>query len=149
MASTTLDQTSDKRAKARLLHGFLDDCAGSALREEADRVRDAVSLLGGSGVATTGALDKAAIESMLVTGAAIAAVIEIVGRDAVFMLSRGVGNVCLASVVQPDSREEATAQGPTLALALLAAHVGAVLGRLESSGHVADSALMRVPARLH
>lgn len=149
MASTTLDPTSAKRAKARQLHGFLDDCAGSARREEADRVREALRLLGGSGVETTGALDTAAIEGMLASGAAIAAVIEILGRDTVFMLSRGGDNACLASVVQPDTKEEITAQGPTLALALLAAHVGAVLGRIERGGHVMDPALMRVPARLH
>jgi hypothetical protein len=109
MAGTTLDPILANRAKARALHGFLDDCAGSALREEADRVRDAVRLLGGAGVEATGAIDRAAIEAMLASGAAIAAVIEIIGRDAVFMLSRGAGNACLASVVQPGSREEATA----------------------------------------
>ncbi|KQM14841.1 hypothetical protein [Novosphingobium sp. Leaf2] len=147
MTGTVSDPAT--RARVQQLHAFLNDCAGSAACEEGDRVRDAMRLLGGSGPDASGPLDMAMLETMLDGGAAVAAAIAIVGRESCFMLSRGSGNVCLASIAPVGAGDDVTAQGPTLALALLAAHVETVLGRLEG-GHVgAVAAVQGSAARLH
>ncbi|WP_404482545.1 hypothetical protein [Novosphingobium sp. BL-52-GroH] len=148
--ASTLNRFNDDRARARRLREFLHDCAGSAACEEVDRVREAVLELGGSGIEGTGTIDVVAVHAMLDCGAVTNAVLELMGGDACFMLSRGVQNVCLASVVQNDGADEALAEGPTLGLALLAAHVSAVLARIEKSGE-ATEAPMTPPAsmRLH
>lgn len=137
------------RRRAQQLHGFLNDCAGSAACEEGDRVRDAMRLLGGSGPDASGPLDMAMLETMVDSGAAVAAAIAIVGRESCLMLSRGSGNVCLASIAPAGTGDDVTAQGPTLALALLAAHVESVLRRLEGGSAAAGSAVQGSAARLH
>jgi hypothetical protein len=147
--ASTLQRFTDDRARARRLREFLHDCAGSAACEQADRVREAVLELGGSGIGGTGPLDVMAIYGLLDCGAVTDAVLSIMGADACFMLSRGSQNACLASVVQSDGTEEALAEGPTLALALLSAHVSAVLARIEKSNEPVEAPPAPVSMRLH
>ena len=119
------------------MEDFLYDCAASARAEQADRVREAAQLFArphadGLGLALR-APDVAAVEAMLACGAIESAVLALVSPEAGCLLSRGGNGVCLASIVLPDGSEEVTAEGSTMALALLAALVSAVLaGRAES-----------------
>lgn len=147
--ASTLNRFTDDRARARRLREFLHECAGSAACEEADRVREAVLELGGSGVDGTGQLDVMAIYTMLDCGAATSAVLELMGPDPCFMLSRGARSNCLASVVQNEGTDEAIAEAPTLSLALLAAHVTAVLARLEKGQETAEAPPAPASLRLH
>lgn len=64
---------------------------------------------------------------MLALGAYESAVFFLIGSDTAFMLSRGANGNCLASAVLPDGSEEVTAEGSTLALALLAAFLSSLL----------------------
>ncbi|MCX7863740.1 MAG: hypothetical protein N2423_01675 [Novosphingobium sp.] len=75
-----------------------------------------------------------AFEAMLALGAHVSAVLALIGNDAAFMLSRGANGKCLASAVTPDGAEEIVAEGSTLALALLAAHLSALLVDVERVG---------------
>lgn len=143
-----IEQLSDPDGRVSRLRAFLHDCAGSAACEEGDRVREAARLLGGSGLEGTGPLDRLAMDAMICAGAAVDAVLQILGRDTGFMLSRGQHGACLATVVRSGS-DEATAQGSTLALALLCAHLGAVLTGLENGVPVAGGRLARTSVRLH
>ncbi|HUD28597.1 MAG TPA: hypothetical protein VMQ93_06970 [Novosphingobium sp.] len=150
----TLDKFTDDRARARRLREFLHDCAGSGPSEETDRVREAVLELAGTGIAggDRGArrgFDVAAIHAMLDCGATMSAVLEIMGRDVRFMLSRGAQDSCLASVVMNDGSDEALAEGPTLALALLAAHVSSVLSRIEKGAQAGEIHAAPASIRLH
>lgn len=137
------------RARAGRLREFLHECVGSAACEEADCVREAVLELGGSGIAGTGPLDVKAIDAMLGCGAVTDAVLAIMGDDACFMLSRGAQNVCMASAIPPDGSDEVVARGPTLALALLAAHVLAVLARIETGIETTQASSAPMSMRLH
>lgn len=118
------------------MEDFLYDCAASAASEQADRVREAAHLFArsqadGLGLAVPSP-DVAAIEAMVDCGAIESAALALLSPDAGFLLSRGGNGVCLASIVLPDGSEEVTAEGSTMALALLAALVSAVLaGRAE------------------
>lgn len=146
--ATTLMNTHD-RARARRLREFLHECAGSAPCEEIDRVREAMVELGGAGAEASEPIDEAAVRCMLDCGAGTSAVLALMGADACFMLSRGPQSTCLASVVQNNGSEEAFAEGPTIALALLAAHVSAVLARLEKGDEVIEAQLVAGSMRLH
>lgn len=147
--ASTLNQIIDDRTRARRLRDFLHDCAGSAPGEEAQRVREAVLELGGSGVETKGPLDVAAIHAMLESGAVTCAVLELMGSGACFMLSRGPQGACLASVVQENGAEEAIAEASSLGLALLGAHVAAVLARIEKAPFETDALPAPVSMRVH
>jgi len=147
--ASTLNRFTDDRVRAARLREFLHDCAGSAACEESDRVREAVLELGGGGIEGKELLDVVAIHAMLDCGAVTSAVLAIMGRDACFMLSRGPQNACLASVVQNDGSDEALAEGQTLGLALLSAHVSAVLARIEKGVDVVEVQIAPVSMRLH
>lgn len=154
--ASTLDKFTDDRARARRLREFLHDCAGSGPGEEIDRLREAVLELAGSGICGVGtrgggrsAFDVPAVHAMLDCGAGMSAVLEIMGRDVRFMLSRGAHDSCLASVVNGDGVEESLAEGPTLALALLGAHVSAVLARIEMGAQPGEAVQAPASMRLH
>lgn len=149
MATTTSDKTVSAHLRARRLQEFLHLCAGSPACEEDDRVREAMTLLGGSGVEATGFLDSKALEAMVASGGATSAVIVLLGRDARFMLSRGAHESCMATVIQPGGADEAVGQARTLALALLSAHLSAVLERIESGRPSIDAVLTRASISLH
>ncbi|MFT4053068.1 MAG: hypothetical protein QM681_01080 [Novosphingobium sp.] len=148
MASTSKSVGGD-RAHTRRLRDFLHDCAGSAACEEIDRIREALALLNGSGIDGAVPLDRVRIDAMLECGAGMSAVLEIIGPDMPFMLSRGSHDTCLATVVPPGGSEEAIAEGSTLALAMLAGHVAAVLAKGERAAPVAEVQMAAASARLH
>jgi hypothetical protein len=151
--ASTLDKLTGDRTRAKRLREFLHDCAGSGPGEEIDRVREAVRELTLSGVGRRigdkSGFDPAAVHAMLDCGAGMSAVLEMMGRDTRFMLSRGAHDSCLASVVNGDGAEEALAEGPTLALALLGAHVSAVLGRIERAAQGGETLTAPTSMRLH
>ncbi|MCT2398186.1 hypothetical protein [Novosphingobium mangrovi (ex Huang et al. 2023)] len=120
------------------LRGLVHDCVASTSHEEADRVREAAHLLHSGAMAGTcgQAVDPSAVESMLACGAAESAVLEIVGHNAAFMLSRGQSDCCLATVIVGDEGQEVMSEGATLALALLGAYAGGLLAAFERDGIV-------------
>ncbi len=146
--ANTLDNSGSERAQAMRLRDFLHDCTGSAPCEEADRVRDAIALLGGGGLDGTVKLDLERIDAMLASGAALNAVLEILGRDTAFMLSRG-SEACLATVVPSGASEEANGEGSTLALAMLAGHISAVLARVEQASQQQQAPSLPASMLLH
>lgn len=94
--------------------------------------------------------DSDLVEGMLACGATESAVLAILGRNASFMVSRGAGGPCLATVVTNDGAEERSAEGTTFALALLAAYVSLLLARFERSAAETTRKRTTVPsARLH
>ena len=131
MASILSEQTLDPDISIARLRDFLNDCVGSAACEEADRIREAGRLLQEAAPVDGGCPDLGAVESMLACGAAESAVMSILDPDMAFMLSRGVGGSCLATVVVEDGSEEIISEGATVALALLAAYVSLLLARSE------------------
>lgn len=152
MASTP-DKYPADHMRAKRLREFLHDCAGSGPGEEIARLREAVNELAVAGTGrrtdTRSPFDAAAVHAMLDCGAGMSAVLELMGRDTRFMLSRGAHDSCLASVVNGDGSEEALAEAPTLALALLGAHVSAVLARIENGAHSNDVLSAPPSMRLH
>ena len=117
-------------SKARL-RDFLHECIGSAPDEQADRIREAFSLLRQSAGKSKGARaslpDEFALETMLATGAYESAAIALLDRETGFMLSRGGNGTCLATIAAPGGAKESTAEACTLALALLSARISALL----------------------
>ena len=111
------------------LRDLLHDCAASGPSEQADRVADAAELL---------CIDTPSVQEKLRVGACESAVMEIIGGETSFMLSRGGSGRCLATVVLPDGSEEVISEGSTLALALLAAHLSALLEDADMSGVTTD-----------
>ncbi len=111
-------------------------------------MREGALLLEGMAL-TGGSFDPDLIETMLACGAAESAVLALLGPDASFMLSRGSGGPCLATVVASEGLEERSAEGATMALALLGAYVSLLLARFERSA--AETRRMRTlpSARLH
>lgn len=90
-----------------------------------------------------------AIERMLDAGAALSAMLAIIGPDAPFMLSCGEGQACMATILASDGCEEITGEGTTPALALLAAHVSACLVGLERCVALGETSSASRSARLH
>lgn len=129
-------------AWAMRLRAFLHECVASAPCEEPDRVREAALLLRDDPRAHDPApAEPGLLEAMLGCGAAESAVLRIIGPDAPFMLSRGQGNICLATMVVaagPDDVGEIISEASTLALALLAAHVAGVIAGIDDKGATGD-----------
>lgn len=129
------------------MHDFLIDCVSSAPIEQEDRIRDAERLFRQGRLAGFGcpvaSVDPERFEAMLAAGAFESAVLSLIGDATAFMVSRGWNGTCLATAVLPDGSEEAIAEGATLALALLAAQVSALLEdaeQSESPGRAAQAA---------
>jgi hypothetical protein len=116
---------------------MLHDCAASAPEEQADRIREAYALFahrgfrGGQSRATM--LNGKTLEVLLALGAYESVVLALMGDNSAFMLSRGANGNCLASVALPHGPEEMVAEGSTLALALLCAHLSALLANGEKT----------------
>ncbi|HKT84593.1 MAG TPA: hypothetical protein VJQ77_00755 [Novosphingobium sp.] len=125
------EHTFDSDVSIARLRDFLNDCVGSAACEEADRIREAGLLLQGVPLIAGACPDLETVDTMLSCGAAESAVLTILDPDMAFMLSRGVGGSCLATVVVEDGSEEIISEGATVALALLAAYVSLLLARFE------------------
>lgn len=108
------------------MRDFLHDCVASGPSEQSDRIREAVQVLGVGQAAGS-------IDAKLASGAEESAVLELIGPETAFMLSRGGNGSCLAAVVLLDGSEEMISEGSTLALAMLAAHVSSLLADAEQS----------------
>lgn len=128
-----MDRVPEPEVWAARMRDLMHDCVASAPHEECDRVREAACLLKGGALAGPGnrAMDSRAIEQMLACGAAESAVLALLRPGTAFMLSRGQGNCCLASVLVEDGASEVMAEGSTLALALLSAYVAGLVARIE------------------
>ena len=139
MMNATDDPVPEPEAWAMRLRAFLRDCIASEPGEEAERVREGAALLRlyGSTCTDEDRAHAGLVNAMLAHGAAESAVLRIIGADAAFMLSRGQGDTCLATIVVPCESgevEEILVEAATLALALLAAHIAGVIARIEGGG---------------
>lgn len=99
---------------------FLYACAAADADDQHELLRAAQGLFAAAG-------DPRAFAACLVAGAWESAALALLPRGAGVMLSRGTNGASLASVVLPDCTEEFTAEGPTMALALMAALADACL----------------------
>jgi len=135
------------------LRDLLHDCVDSAPAEQADRIREAQSLLRQGaelmGLPSRGLPDIKVTEAMLSLEAHESAVLAIMGGESAFMLSRGPNGNCLASVVLPDGSEEMVAQASTVALALLAAYLSSLITDGEQVLAGADANSASAGARLN
>lgn len=100
-------------------------CAGSFPGEEPLRIRAIRDLLArvpepGLGAGLT-VPDAARVDALIAADAGECAVLALFGAEAGYLLSRGAGGQCLASVILPGSAEEVTAGGDSLVLALIGA----------------------------
>lgn len=147
------EKATESEVWAARLGDFLHDCAGSAAAEEVDRIREAILLLHDAvwDDARRGCsqIDPVAIEGMLASGAPVSAVLAMIGGETHFLLSRGAGGACLATMVLPDGSEEVICEGATLSLALLAAHVSMLLAGFDRSDDRVRRILPPTGARLH
>jgi hypothetical protein len=112
--------------RAEDLRDFLHECVASTPTDQAARLVEAAHLL-------APLCDMHGFEAMIACGAYESAALLVLGEGRPFLISRGANGVCLASTVFAED-EEATAQGATPALALLAAHVAAVLADAGRTG---------------
>lgn len=137
---TPISRADADKDRARL-RDFLHECVASAPSEEADRVREALGLLPPS----RNAAREAAAH--LLAGAGLSAVLAMLGTRTPFLLSRGEGGACMATVLTHDGGEELVCEGTTPALALLVAHVSAHIDGLARLP--AEMPVVAVSARLH
>lgn len=149
MASILNERDPDSGVWTARLRDFLNDCAGSAACEEADRIREAALLLRSVSTETGSIPDSAAVEAMLACGAGESAVLAILRPEVSFMLSRGGGGACLATVIVEDGADEMISEGATVALALLAAYVSLLVLRSERDDARPDGIGDPHSARLH
>lgn len=149
MANVLSNRNSESDVRAARLRDFLNDCVGSAACEEADRIREAVLLLDGGASPNGQPPDPVVVEAMLACGAAESAVLAILHPDMSFMLSRGAGGSCLATVVVEDGSEEMISEGSTIALALLAAYASLLLSRTEREDAEMNRIMVPPSARFH
>ncbi|PEQ14290.1 hypothetical protein B2G71_01415 [Novosphingobium sp. PC22D] len=132
------------------LKGFLDDCVRSTVDDEGERMAEAASLFlaenrgqGGSQAwAAAGSIDR-----LLSNGAPVDAAISLMGEGVSFMLSRGGGGTCLATIVVVEGSEEVVAEGATPALALIGAYAAALLA--EGGGDSRSLAPAHPSGRVH
>lgn len=103
------------------LRDLLHECVASDAAHQAARLREAVTMLGHADL-------DGAVEAMLACEAYESAAMTILG-DRGFLVSRASTGTCLASV-QLNDGEDITAEGATLALALLAAYLAALLAEV-------------------
>jgi hypothetical protein len=133
MAGIMNDRVPEPEVWTARLRRFVQDCLASTASEEADRVREAVHLLQDGMPFRLGSreIDPAAVEAMLACGAAESAVLAMMSPAAAFMISRGQGDCCLATVIVSEDGDEVISEGATLALALLGAYVAGLLAVFE------------------
>ena len=151
MASTRDERVPEPEVWTARLRDFVHECVGSAAGDEAERVREAARLFAyGASAGTSGyAIDPAVIDAMLACGATESAVISMLWPEAVFMVSRGQGNSCLATVIAGPGGEEIICEGPSIALALLSAYSAALLSELEEGSQSAGVRFSEGASRLH
>lgn len=111
-------------------------CAASAPCEEAERLDEAMALLAQprlpEGLAVAHAAGEPGLAATIAAGGALSAAVALLGERAGYLISRGPGGVCMATVVLDGSGREESAEGTTPALAVLGAHLGALLAQLDT-----------------
>lgn len=133
------------------LRSFACRCMAGSIDDEIRLVREGAMLLnaGGAQVLDTRSVDVDALDEMLACGATESAVLTMMPEAAVFMLSRGQGDACLATLISPSGGEEVICEGPTVALALLTAYFSGLLLPLERSSETQHAAANQPMFRLH
>lgn len=124
----------------RQVRDLLHDSAASGAAEQTLRLLEASYLL-------IGDEGSARIEAMLRAGAFESAALAILDEGSGYMLSRGASGAALASVILSGRDAEVTAEAETPALALIVAHLSALLedGRERSLGsHIAAAGSARL-----
>lgn len=151
MASMMDELVPEPEVWTARLRDFVHDCIDSAPCEEADRIREAAMLLQNGTMLGRHihGVDPVLVETMLACGAPESAVLAMFAPDAVFMVSRGQDNACLATVIAGEEADEVISEGSTLALALLAAYVAGVLAGLERDGDMPCVSFTQSITRLH
>ena len=114
-----------------------DLCAVSGACEEAGRLAEAHALLSASDKPASLPIgdvpERARLDRTIAAGGTLDAALALLGPGAGYMLScPPAGGQAMATVVMPGLRREETAQGETPALALLGAHLCALLALLHS-----------------
>ena len=133
------------------VRAFLRDCEQGAPDTQAQRLREAVAILSAEpeqrSAFTRAGLDMAILDGLIECGAFESAALAIIGEGTAFMLSRSGDNRCLATIA--DHGVEATAEGATLALALLAAYAGALLAGAGGSARPHEPPPANPATRIH
>lgn len=128
-------------ADEQRLREFLHRCVAGRSLEQAQLLRQAALMFD----LPTVRLDI--LEAMLAVRAYESAALLLIGERP-FLASRGESGLCLASAVLGDGDSEVTVEAATPALAILAAHVSALLSERQGAAK-APGALPRTLARLH
>lgn len=126
----------------RRMAALLGDCQASVAGEQAARLREAVSL-GNNGKATADRMGGAAaglrIERLISEAAFECAALEVIGLKTEFEMSCGRTQKLSARVRLPGRTAFYSAEGQTIALALLAAWATAHLAEIPGELAAADS----------
>jgi hypothetical protein len=109
----------------RVLRDFREECALADAASQADRIRQALDLL--NFVKDVTPTRAAQVHRLLAAEAYESAAIALLEPETWFFLSRGPNGTSLASVMLEGQTEESTAEGATLALALLMAKASALI----------------------
>ena len=111
------------------------ECAATPYKYQATMLRQAYALMGNPpaaiGALIAPSLPLAHFEALLGVGAYETAAIALLGTRIGYLVSRGPGGDCLASVVLPGMSEDLCVEAPTEALALLSALLAATVQLLE------------------
>jgi hypothetical protein len=134
-------------ARTGQLRDLLHDCAASPANDQAARLIEAARLL-------RVPEDVAKVTAMVACGAYESAAHVVLGPDRPFLVSRGANGLCLASALMRNRDRwvdggEATAEGATPALAMLAALAAALLAEEDQAGSRTRFAASTNLARLH
>jgi hypothetical protein len=124
------------------LHRFAEHCRASGADNQAQRLRQALTLLRPGS-------QPAMIEVMIAAGAFESAALALIGSDAAWMLSRSRAGRCLASVIAPGMTAETDGEGATPALALLAAWAMTEIPAADLDGADAPAAVRPEGIALH
>jgi hypothetical protein len=124
------------------LSRFAEHCRSSGAEDQAQRLRQALTLL-------RPASKPAMIEVMIAAGAFESAALALIGTDAAWMLSRSGAGRCLANVIAPGMTAEADGEGATPALALLAAWAMIEIPAADLDGADAPAAVRPEGIALH
>ena len=130
---------------------FVRDCEESAAGLEPQRLREAADIVSSGpmphSVFTRAGLEIATLDGLIEAGAFESAALAVIGDRAALMMSRSADGRCLATIA--DHGVEATAEGASLALALLAAFAGSLLAATNASGAAHGERTAHPPTRIH
>jgi hypothetical protein len=144
-AAVMIEGNGRRAARAGHLRDLLHDCVGSPASNQAACLIEAARLL-------RSAAEVTRVEAMVACDAFESAASLVLGPDRPFLVSRGATGLCLATtlIASGETEErEATGEGATPALALLAALAAALLAEESKAGMRTQFAVSTHLARLH